>query len=83
MGQRIEAAMGQRLGRSAMTGAGIAHARIRKVAVDVIGRGTRRTSGRVVEKRKLREKDEGKNCHIGYPDAEASHECVYGWVIPR
>jgi hypothetical protein len=40
--------------------------------------------GRIVtdEKRKLREKDERENCHIGYPDAEASHESVYSWVIP-
>ncbi len=62
--------MGRRLGCSATTGTGTG-----------IGR---RTTGRIVtdEKRKLREKDEGENCHIGYPDAEASHESVYGRVIP-
>ena len=80
MVQRLGAAMGQRprLDRSAMTGTGIAPARMRRT--DGIGQ----TIGRVVldEKRKLREKDEGKNCHIGYPDAEASHESVYGWIIP-
>ncbi len=72
--------MGQRLGRSTMTGNGIARAQIRKLRAGI----GRRSIGRVVpdEKRKLREKDEGKNCYIGYPDAEASHESVYGWVIP-